>query len=159
MDLRGLLVFCFGLTRLAAAAGGVGLDAADLDGAGRPRVTSREEYLIMTAASAGPSKFRRLRLSQAVADHTLGGARHRSLLDDEDDAAWRLRRDSPGDRRLAMTDTLPRNESIQAGNLQVGFPLILGQTCPQDPPRSPRLALQFSLHEQSAPQNNSKAMS
>ena len=50
-------------------------------------------------------------------------------------------------------------EGSLAGNFWVGFPGIFGQTWPQDPSRSPGLALQFNLHEKSAPQTNSKAIS
>ena len=50
-------------------------------------------------------------------------------------------------------------EGSLAGNFRVGFPWIFGQTWPQDPSRSPGLALQLNLHEKSAPQTNSKAIS
>ncbi len=50
-------------------------------------------------------------------------------------------------------------EGNLAGIFRVGFPVIFGQTWPQDPSRSPGLALQFNLHEKSAPQTNSKAIS
>ena len=50
-------------------------------------------------------------------------------------------------------------EGSLAGNFRVGFPGIFGQTWAQDPSRSPGLALQFNLHEKSAPQTNSKAIS
>ena len=46
-----------------------------------------------------------------------------------------------------------------AGDFRVGFPMILGQTWPQDLARSPGPALQINLHEQPIPQTGYKAMS
>ena len=45
-----------------------------------------------------------------------------------------------------------------AGDFRVGFPMILGQTWPQDLARSPGPALQINLHENSALQTNFTAI-
>ncbi len=43
-------------------------------------------------------------------------------------------------------------EASLAGDFRVGFQKIFGRTWPQDPSRSPGLALQFNFHEKYAPQ-------
>ena len=75
---------------------------------------------------------------------------------------------SEGDTERSSEKALPHAEWTGSGAIVVrmggegwreGREDRSPQTWPQDPSRSPGLALQFNLHEKSAPQTNSKAIS
>ena len=59
---------------------------------------------------------------------------------------------------MYLENTLGTEGSL-AGNFRVGFRPIFGQTWPQNPSRTTGLVLQCRLHQKSARQTNSKAIS